>query len=69
MPDLQQRLSDVLTGLEGHSGKPVEYKTAPSTAGGDHLDGAEGESSRPCLIAGNSRIFTSPIERKRGEGE
>jgi hypothetical protein len=55
MLDLQERLSDVLTRLEGHSGKPVEYKSARGAAEEDHQDDAADASSRPCLTAGNSR--------------
>jgi hypothetical protein len=57
MSDLQERLSDVLTRLEEHSGKPVEYKTARDEAEGGHQDGAEGVSCRPSLTTCNSRQF------------
>jgi len=57
MSDLQERLSDVLTRLDGRSGRPVEYKTSRDEAEEVHQDEAEGVSCRPSLTTCNSRQF------------
>lgn len=69
IPDLQERLSDVLTRLAEHRGEPVEYKNAWVAVEEVHQCNLTDASSRPCLIAGNSRKSTSPTERKKGEAE